>query len=153
MQTLITRPATVADIDTLRLFEQGVIEAERPYDPTLKNGTIYYYDLELLINSPASVLMVVELNGELLASGYARVETAKPYLQHPQHAYLGFMYTHPTHRGKGLNKLVLDALKQWARERGITELRLEVYHNNRSAIRAYEKAGFSQLMIEMRMGI
>lgn len=153
MQTLITRPATVADIDTLRLFEQGVIEAERPYDPTLKNGTIHYYDLELLINSPASVLMVVELNGELLASGYARVETAKPYLQHPQHAYLGFMYTHPTHRGKGLNKLVLDALKQWARERGITELRLEVYHNNRSAIRAYEKAGFSQLMIEMRMGI
>ncbi|MCA6450576.1 MAG: GNAT family N-acetyltransferase [Chitinophagaceae bacterium] len=153
MQTLITRPATVADIDTLRLFEQGVIEAERPYDPTLKNGTIHYYDLELLINSPASVLMVVELNGELLASGYARVETAKPYLQHSQHAYLGFMYTHPTHRGKGLNKLVLDALKQWARERGITELRLEVYHNNRSAIRAYEKAGFSQLMIEMRMGI
>lgn len=153
MQTLITRPATVADIDTLRLFEQGVIEAERPYDPTLKNGTIYYYDLELLINSPASVLMVVELDGELVASGYARVETAEPYLLHPQHAYLGFMYTHPTHRGKGLNRLVLDALKQWARERGITELRLEVYHHNQSAIRAYEKAGFSQLMIEMRMGI
>lgn len=153
MQTFITRPATVADIATLRLFEQGVIEAERPYDPTLKNGAIYYYDLELLINSPASVLMVVELNGELVASGYARVETAKPYLQHPQHAYLGFMYTHPTHRGKGLNSLVLGALKQWAQERGITELRLEVYHNNQSAIRAYEKAGFSQLMIEMRKGI
>jgi hypothetical protein len=27
-------------------FEQGIITAERPYDPTLKQGTISYYNIE-----------------------------------------------------------------------------------------------------------
>jgi len=153
MQTPIIRPAVLEDIQTLRLFEQGVIEAERPFDPTLKNGQIYYYDLKLLISSPASVLMVTELDGQLVASGYARIETAESYLQHPQHAYLGFMYTHPDFRGKGFNSRILDALKQWSISRGISELRLEVYYHNQAAIRAYEKAGFAKHMIEMRMGI
>jgi ribosomal protein S18 acetylase RimI-like enzyme len=35
----------------------------------------------------------------------------------------------------------------------VTELRLEVYAGNAAAIRAYEKAGFSQLIAEMRMSL
>ncbi|MCO5936259.1 GNAT family N-acetyltransferase [Mucilaginibacter sp. RB4R14] len=153
MENIITRRATVADMDTLLQFEQGVISSERPFDPTLKEGHINYYDLNELIIAPHIQLVVAELNGEIIGSGYARIETSKIYLQHPQHAYLGFMYVLPQHRGKGINKLVINALKEWSVQQGITEFRLEVYFGNVAAIKAYEKVGFNSHMIEMRMGL
>lgn len=153
MENIITRKATINDLDTLRRFEQGVISAERPFDPTLKEEHINYYDLEFMIDAPHIELIVAELNGELVGSGYARIDTAEPFLQHEQHAYLGFMYVEPMHRGKGINKIILQELNKWAISRRITELRLEVYYNNTSAIAAYEKAGFTKHMIEMRMGL
>jgi len=151
MDKIITRPATFADMDTLLRFEQGVISAERLFDSTLKNEPINYYDLAGMIERPDIELLVAELNGELIGSGYARIEEAKVYLKHPKHAYLGFMYVDPAHRGKGVNQKIITALKKWATERNINELRLEVYYDNLPAIKAYEKVGFSKLMIEMRL--
>ena len=153
MNSIIIRPARHTDLDTLFRFEQGVITAERPFDPTFKPDPIHYYDLSAMIDAPDVQLLVAESAEGLIASGYARIEPAKPYLRHPLHAYLGFMYVEPAHRGKGINRMIIDALKAWALSRNITELRLDVYHANASAIQAYEKAGFSQHMITMRLGI
>jgi GNAT superfamily N-acetyltransferase len=153
MQNITTRKATLADMDTLLQFEQGVIAAERPFDPTLKESHINYYNLNELITAPHIQLVVAELDGELIGSGYARIENSKIYLRHQQHAYLGFMYVLPQHRGKGVNKIVINTLKEWALSKGITELRLEVYYKNTSAIKAYEKVGFISHMIQMRQGL
>ncbi|GGH02894.1 GNAT family N-acetyltransferase [Mucilaginibacter phyllosphaerae] len=153
MENITIRPATIADIDTLRQFEQGVISAERPFDPTLKDGHINYYDLNEFITAPHIYLLVAELNGGLIGSGYSRIETSKIYLKHQQHAYLGFMYVLPQHRGKGVNKMIIDALKEWSVKQGVTEFSLQVYYQNTSAIKAYEKAGFNRHMIKMRMGL
>ncbi len=89
----------------------------------------------------------------IIGSGYARIENAKPYLQHQQHAYLGFMYVDPNHRGKGINKEIIAALSNWCFLQNITELRLDVYENNEAAIKAYEKVGFAKHMIAMRMDL
>ncbi|MEA5256724.1 GNAT family N-acetyltransferase [Arcicella aquatica] len=153
MNHITIRKATFDDLETLYRFEQGVIEAERPFDKTLKNELIHYYDLEGMITASHIELLVADLEGELIGSGYARIEDAKPYLQHPKHGYLGFMYVDPNHRGKGVNMKIIQALKDWTRSQNITELRLDVYHDNISAIKAYEKIGFSKHMIEMRLGL
>ncbi len=147
------RPAVTADLPTLREFEQGVILAERPMDPTIKPGAIRYYDLPAMIASPDVELLVAELDGALVGSGYARIEPARHYLIHAVHAYLGFMYVDPAHRGKGINTLIIEALRQWARSRQITELRLDVYVENIRAIKAYEKAGFTAHMLNMRLPV
>lgn len=153
MQNITTRKATLSDMDILLQFEQGVIAAERPFDPTLQENHINYYNLNELITAPTIQLIVAELNGELIGSGYARIESSKIYLRHQQHAYLGFMYVLPQHRGKGVNKIVINALKEWVVSKGITELRLEVYYKNTPAIKAYEKVGFISHMIQMRQGL
>lgn len=150
---IIIRKARPADLETLLAFEQGVISAERPFDPTLKAGQTHYYDIEKMIAATDVELVVAESKGELLASGYARIENAKPYLQHTQHAYLGFMYVVPAYRGKGINRMILDVLIQWVKTQNISELKLDVYNENASAIKAYEKAGFSKYMVNMRMGL
>lgn len=151
MQAISIRPATLDDLDTLRRFEQGVILAERPFDTTLAADPIQYYDLHKLITSPQSELLVAELSGKIIASGYARIEPSKSYLRHPVHGYLGFMFVEPEYRGQGINSKIISELKNWCRSKNVTELRLEVYVENFGAIRAYEKEGFAKHMIEMRL--
>lgn len=153
MDQIIIREAVASDLPLLLVFEQGVIAAERPFDKTLGDDPIYYYDLELMLTAPHIHLVVAELDGELIGSGYARIEDAKPYSRHRQHAYLGFMYTLPSYRGKGVNKRIIETLKDWSRTKNITELRLDVYYANEPAIRAYEKTGFVKHMIEMRTSV
>ncbi len=153
MDQIQIRKASFDDLPTLLRFEQGVIEAERPYDPTLKIGQIHYYNLEEMITASHIELVVAELNSELIGSGYARIESAKPYLQHLHHAYLGFMYVVSEHRGKGINKKIIAALQEWAYSEQVTELRLEVYVDNLSALKAYEKLGFAKLLVEMRLNL
>jgi RimJ/RimL family protein N-acetyltransferase len=160
--TITVRPATPADLPTLLRFEQGVISAERPMDPTIRDGPIHYYDLDKMLSSPHIHLVVAEIKdavtpdtnpGTLIGSGYARIDPSRHYLKHTHHAYCGFMYVDPAHRGKGVNQLIIDALKAWAKSQNLTELRLDVYTTNDMAIRAYEKAGFTPYLINMRMGI
>jgi ribosomal protein S18 acetylase RimI-like enzyme len=93
------------------------------------------------------------VSSDIIGCGFARIETAKHYLKHPCHAYLGLMYVDPRYRGQSVNQRIIDDLKQWCVSRGVTEMRLEVYHDNVAAIRAYEKAGFGKLLIEMRLGL
>ncbi|MEQ1646013.1 MAG: GNAT family N-acetyltransferase [Pyrinomonadaceae bacterium] len=152
MDDINVRPADLKDLPTLLRFEQGVIEAERPFDVTLGDD-IRYYDMEAMLATPNVRLVVAELDGEVIASGYARIEEAKPYLKHDRHSYMGFMYTVPEHRGKGVNWKIIEALEEWSRSQGVTEMRLEVYIDNLAAVRAYEKVGFAGYVLKMRKGL
>ena len=153
MDNIITRKASIEDMPDLLRFEQGVINAERPSDGTLKTGLIHYYDIPEMIHASHIELIVAELDNKVIGCGYARIEKSKPYLQHEKYAYLGFMYVEPAKRGKGVNSKIIDALKRWTIEQKITEMRLEVYYTNVTAIKAYEANGFTKHMIEMRIGL
>ncbi len=63
------------------------------------------------------------------------------------------MYVKPEYRGKGINKLILEELINWSKDRGISEIRLEVYYDNEPAVKAYEKAGFESHILLMRKKI
>ena len=142
----------MGELPALLAFEAGIIETERPFDVTLRDGEIHYYDIAYMIEAE-NIHVAVALSGtEIIGSGYARLEDSKVYLKHPKHAYLGFMYVKPAFRGMGVNNAIIDALRLWSAARGITEMRLEVYERNLPAIKAYEKFGFSKLLITMRMG-
>ncbi|MFV8326036.1 GNAT family N-acetyltransferase [Flavobacterium sp. ZS1P14] len=153
MHTIHIRKAHPDDLEKLLAFEQGIIAAERPFDPTLKEEKIHYYDIEKMISATDVQLLVAEIDSEIIGSGYARIEAAKPYLNHKTYAYLGFMYTDENHRGKGVNAKIIEALKDWCAARQIVELRLDVYNDNNPAIKAYEKVGFKKHLINMRMGL
>ena len=149
----IVRKAILEDVPTLLEFEQGLIKAERPMDPTIKDGKISYYDVSEFIKNDDSTLYVVEVDNKIVASGYAKIKPDRPYLKHERQGYLGFMFVPEEHRGKGYNKLIVNALIEWCKERGVFEIRLDVYNVNYPAIRAYEKAGFEKHLITMRMNL
>ena len=130
MQQIIIRKAHPNDLEKLLEFEQGIITAERPFDPTLKSEKINYYDIEKMISALDVEVLVAEIGSEIVSSGYARIVTAKPYLNHLNYAYLGFMYTVADHRGKGVNAKIIEALKKWCTLQNVFEMRLDVYNDN-----------------------
>ncbi|MEJ1239232.1 GNAT family N-acetyltransferase [Chryseolinea sp. T2] len=144
------RSATMDDLPTLLEFQQGIVQAERPFDPTLKDGELQYHDIPSIIASTDSELVVAVADGSLIGCGYGQIRNAKDYLRHVQFCYVGLIFVRPEYRGKGANHLILDALKAWSRARNIFELRLEVYDDNVRAKRAYEKEGFKPHMLLMR---
>jgi GNAT superfamily N-acetyltransferase len=153
MKDFNIREARMEDLPQLLAFEQALINAERPFDPTLKQGEIHYYDIRELILAPHIHLIVAVADNRLIASGYARIDKAQPYLEFTHFAYLGFMFVDPAFRSQGINGKIIDVLKLWALKQGIKELRLEVYDENISAIKAYAKSGFSRLKVEMRIRV
>lgn len=153
MSTVIIRPAVLNDLPVLAEFLQLLVNAERPFDVTLEEGDLIYYDLKELIERDNSELLVLEKDGKLVGCGYAQIRAAKTYLRYKEYAHLGFMYVQPEYRGQGLNQRLIEGLKAWVRLKGVKEVRLEVYTENNAAVRAYEKAGFKQLLTEMRYEI
>ncbi|SIR38299.1 GNAT family N-acetyltransferase [Maribacter ulvicola] len=145
------REAVQSDVPVLLQYEQGVVKAERPMDPTIRDGEVTYYDLEALMENPRATVMVACDGKKIVATGYALEKPARSYLDHETFAYLGFMYTDPEYRGKGINGKIVNALQEWSTNAGLTEIRLHVYCENEPAIRAYEKKGFKRHMIEMRL--
>ncbi|MFX0557351.1 GNAT family N-acetyltransferase [Maribacter sp. CXY002] len=147
------RAAIEKDLPILLQMEQGVIGAERPFDPTIKLDPVRYYDLQAMLLDDKAKVMVAVCQNKIIGSGYVLVKKARPYLNHENYAYLGFMYTLPEFRGNGVNALIIDKLIQWSHENGFKEIRLTVYEDNQAAIRAYEKVGFKKHIVEMRIPI
>lgn len=153
MDTIIFRPATLKDLPTLLQFEQAIVEAERPFDPSLKAEGVTYYDLTKLIKRTDAAVIVGTVNDTVITSGYVLIKAASDHLQFTHYAYAGFMYTEPAFRGKGINRLLVNQLTDWAKAQGVSEMRLDVYAENAAALRAYEKVGFEKLLVNMRLDL
>jgi ribosomal protein S18 acetylase RimI-like enzyme len=150
---LIIREAKVDEISRLLELEQCVIDAERAYNSSLKDKSAYYYDIDRLISCHNSHLLVAEVGNEIVGTGYAQIRDSKPSLKHEQHCYLGFMYVSPNYRGQGINSKVVSKLIDWSKRMGIFDFYLDVYADNDSAVKAYEKVGFKGGLLEMKLSL
>ena len=145
------RIATQDDLNDLLHFEQAVVSAERPFNEHIKKTNATYYDLPTLIDSTLSQILVLEENTKITATGYIQIRHSKQSLSHVNHGYLGFMYVLPEYRGRGFNRLIMDALIGWGKSQGVEVFYLDVYADNQTAIHAYEKLGFSPSLVEMKL--
>lgn len=55
------------------------------------------------------------------------------------------MFVMESHRGKGISKLIMKELEQWARELRIHRLILETGNKQPEAISLYQKCGYTQI--------
>lgn len=154
MKNIQLRKAISADLERLLVFEQNVLEAERPFNSSIKPLDASYYDLKGMINDDNTCLLVAVNDSEIIGSGYAQIRPSKTSsLIHEVHSYLGFMYVEPEYRGLGINKMIIDKLIEWTKGKGIYDVYLDVYEDNQAAVNAYEKVGFSKSLVEMKLNL
>ena len=144
------RKATPKDLPVLLDFEQRLIAVERPMDISLEqNKKINYYDIGSFIESDSAELFVATIENEIIASGYGQIKRNQPEFSYREFGYVGFIYVKDEYRGQGISKLIFNAIFNWFRTKNIVEVKLTVYEENPSAIKAYEKLGFKKNLIKM----
>jgi ribosomal protein S18 acetylase RimI-like enzyme len=153
LETLTLRKASIKDHSALLALEQKVIEAERPFNSTIRPEGAIYYDLEQLLTNEDSHVAVAEREGHIIATGYAQIRASKQSLKHERHTFMGFMYVSPEYRGLGINRQIITSLIGWSKEQGVQDFYLDVYIGNEAAINAYEKVGFVKSIIEMKINL
>jgi RimJ/RimL family protein N-acetyltransferase len=110
--------------------------------------TIFRYDSVPTIEEETSFIrqfagesadFFVAVAGERIVGNLA--VAAHPHPQTAHGASLGMSMLAP-YRGRGIGSRLLDAAIDWARQRSIRRLELEVLSNNPGARRLYERKGF-----------
>ena len=145
------RKARPEDLSQLLDFEQQLIVHERPMDPSLiQDRKITYYDLSALFADEKTEIFVALNDGKTLGCGYGTVRENHPKFRESRYGYIGFIFVHQDFRGQGIADRILKTLIKNFNEKGVIEIRLNVYAQNYGAVKSYEKSGFSQHMIEMR---
>lgn len=69
------------------------------------------------------------------------------------YAYLLDLVVDTPARGQGGGRLLLAAVKAWAKERGAAYVELQVYSRNTRAQRLYQREGFGEQMRTLRCGL
>ncbi len=67
-------------------------------------------------------------------------------LRHPN---IFLIYVDPHYRRQGIGRALMQHAETWARERGYTEISLQVFTNNQSAIELYQTLGYQSRSILM----
>ncbi|MCX7552552.1 GNAT family N-acetyltransferase [Marinicella sp. S1101] len=145
------RRARVEDLNCLLDFEQKIIATERPMDPSMiQDQPISYYPIAEYLEDPKTEVLVAENQTQIIGSIYGQIRPRKDFFQTSHLGYIGFMYVRKAHRGQGVSQALIDAIRSWFKQQGISEIILHVYAKNPRAIKAYEKSGFESHLIEMR---
>jgi GNAT superfamily N-acetyltransferase len=89
------------------------------------------------INADDSVVLIAEHRGELLgfATGYLELNSVR----FGQRCWVEDLAVNPEHRSQGIGGELLDAVSDWARERGATHLELDTGLGREDAQRFYER--------------
>ena len=140
------RRATAADADAIRALALAVQQlhvAARP-DIFVDGGAETRETLLERLANPSYRFWVVEDGAAVAGYLCARVADEAAFaLKHAQRVvHLDEMGVAPEHRGRGVGRLLVDALGEAARESGAARIVVNVWSFNDGAIRFYERAGF-----------
>ena len=75
------REAVIEDLPILKIFEQEIIQFERPFASNIKKDPVTYYDLKELILQKDSQVLVAIIDNKIVGSGYAQIQNSKPYFE------------------------------------------------------------------------
>ena len=126
----------------LAILNDAIVNSTALYDyvPRPPEAMVSWFATKRANGFP--VVGVIDDSGTLM--GFASWGTFRAF---PAYKYTmeHSVYVHPEHRGKGLGKLMLNHLADYARSHGISVLRLETGIYQVEAVGLYEKYGFTRI--------
>jgi GNAT superfamily N-acetyltransferase len=129
---------------------EAAFEPDRRRDPDF--AVEHWRALQHRCAERHGIMLIAEEGGKPVGWAFAQDEKAEVFVVEPErsHGFLTELFLMPQARGKGLGRALIEACEAWARERGHKLLTVGVLSHNRSAIRAYEGAGYAPYVTIMR---
>jgi GNAT superfamily N-acetyltransferase len=105
--------------------------------------------LEEIMASENQVMLVAEDDGKVIGFAHVMLQKAKVVscLKPQTNIYLQDLVVTSTLRSKGTGTQLLNAAKEYGREKGAEFFRTQVFPMNKDGMRFYERNGFSTKMI------
>jgi ribosomal protein S18 acetylase RimI-like enzyme len=92
------------------------------------------------------------MDGETLL-GWVQIDKAFDYLTGDEVGWINDLYVKSPYRGKGYSKLLIEEAFKEFKKNGYSDVRLNVYSFNHTAIKLYEKMGFEDVSKFMKVSI
>jgi len=155
MPVTIIRPATPADLPALGRLGALLVRTHHDFDPrrfidaTPRTGRGYAAYLGSQLEAPGVIVLVAEDDGEVLGYAYAGVEGQDYMSLRGPAGVLHDLVVDPSHRGRGVGRLLLEAAAEALEARGAPQIVLSTAERNEAAQRLFARAGFRRTMVEM----
>jgi ribosomal protein S18 acetylase RimI-like enzyme len=151
----IVRRAMPADLPKIGRLGTLLIEEHYAFDPrrflAARPGTPEGYAsfIGTQLEDPDKAVLVAEDKGDVIGYGYAVVEGYDYMALRGPAGILHDIIVDPEHRGRGVGRLLIDAVLDFFRSRGMPRVVLVTAEQNEAAQRLFARMGFRRTMIEM----
>jgi GNAT superfamily N-acetyltransferase len=108
-----------------------------------------------IIADPDAGLFVAESEGRIVGLVDVRIHETPPVpmLVPRRYAIIDAIAVRKGHQRKGVGRALMERAEQWAHDRGLSEVSLNVWEFNRGAIEFYERLGYATALRRMKRTI
>ena len=133
------------------LYREQFKEMAKLIPDFIKEGNQSTEFIENTIANEESDILVYENDGVVVGFILLQAKTRPDFsfMLSGKYCYIMDIIVTENHRGKGFGTALMNAAKDWAKERDCNFINLDVLVNNPYAIKLYEKLGFSPKAQEM----
>ena len=149
------RPATRNDLPKIGKLGALLVEEHHNLDSlrflAASNQTPAEYAsfLSAKLKDPDAAVLVADQNGHVIGYAYAAVEASDYMSLRGPAGVLHDVIVEPQYRGRGVGRLLLDAILACLKSRGAPRVVLSTADGNEAAQRLFATMGFRRTMIEM----
>jgi ribosomal protein S18 acetylase RimI-like enzyme len=149
------RPAARTDLPHIGRLGALLVAEHHDFDPrrflAARNRTPADYAgfMGTQLDNPAAVILVAEDQGDVIGYAYGTVEGYDYMALRGPAGVLQDIIVDPGYRGRGVGRLLLDAMLVNLQARGVPRVVLSTAAGNEGAQRLFSSAGFRRTMIEM----
>ena len=153
------RRAIISDIPKINDLLRQVLEVHANGRPDIfKRGTAKYSDekLKTMLNSQnAPIYVAVDAQGKVVGYAFCQYRSIQdsPFIHDVKYCYIDDICVDKNVRGQGVGTSLFEYVKMQSKLDGYDEIRLNVWSLNESAIRFYQKLGFSPLSMILQRKI
>lgn len=149
---MIIKPATPGDLEQIKqLFRELDACSIKQQPEHFQSGERSDAYLHELIENNDSDFLLCTTEQKVIGFSLLFIKETKPIsiLIPCKYVYIQDFIITESHRRQGFGTYLLEASRQWAKDRGVQYLRLSVIPNNEAGIRFYQKNGLYTQMLSM----
>lgn len=153
---MVIRPAVLADMKALQLLYQKQFADLQHHQPYSFKADLPALDfLQETIEAEDCEFILAVDQGQLVGMAALFIEQTLPYECFVPHRYLNFadLYVEAPYRNQGLGKQLIQAVKDWAKQKQVDYIELLVLKQNNSALQLYLAQEFEIVHTTMRYRI
>lgn len=144
--SVLIRPATLADLETVRELNHELFLWDFPNDTALNTDWPYQAEGEAYfrgkITGKTGTCFVAEKDGVIVGYIEGHVNKEVDPTDTLLRCELDTIYVQAPERGDGTGQDLVDAFSAWCKEKGAQSMVVEAYAGNRKAVEFYKKYGF-----------